>query len=380
VEISRLSDLRPRTVWDVVDDAFDLYRENFALYAGIAAALYVPGYVVYLAWIAASYGRILAASGGGGLPAGFLSLFLGGAAFVIPLFGVAYILQTGATAAAVEDRLAGRATGILPAYRRALARFWPLLGAALLVLLLAGLGVFTLYVLTIVVFVYYAFAPQAVVLERRGRAGGPAPLARSGEGLRRQGLRPARARVAAHLAAHLRHHRPGRAGSAPDPAGGDAAAQELRKFIVNQVIGALVGVLLAPLLPLAATLLYYDLRVRREGFDIAARAAEIGFPLAPDPFGDALHPRTPPARSALPRRWRRRRTPFPAAAARIGPDGTPPGGGIDDAPPDAAERPAAAADRFGLLFSGGGVLPNRRCPSTRIAAWWPPAAAPSPGR
>jgi hypothetical protein len=101
------------------------------------------------------------------------------------------------------------------------------------------------------------------------------------------------------------------------PQGGDAAAQELRKFIVNQVIGALVGVLLAPLLPLAATLLYYDLRVRREGFDIAARAAEIGFPLAPDPFGDALHPRTPPARSA------------PAASVAAAANAVPGGGGAD---------------------------------------------------
>jgi hypothetical protein len=315
VEISRLSDLRPRTVWDVVDDAFDLYRENFALYAGIAAALYVPGYVVYLAWIAASYGRILAASGGGGLPAGFLSLFLGGAAFVIPLFGVAYILQTGATAAAVEDRLAGRATGILPAYRRALARFWPLLGAALLVLLLAGLGVFTLYVLTIVVFVYYAFAPQAVVLERRGAL---AALRRSRDLVKGFGGKVFGLLVLVSLLTSLLTFGITglvELGALLIPQGGDAAAQELRKFIVNQVIGALVGVLLAPLLPLAATLLYYDLRVRREGFDIAARAAEIGYPLAPDPFGDALHPRTPPARSA------------PAAAAAA--NAVPGGGGAD---------------------------------------------------
>jgi hypothetical protein len=45
VEISTLADLRPRTVWEIVDDAFDLYRERFALFASLAATVYVPAFV-----------------------------------------------------------------------------------------------------------------------------------------------------------------------------------------------------------------------------------------------------------------------------------------------------------------------------------------------
>ena len=44
--------------------------------------------------------------------------------------------------------------------------------------------------------------------------------------------------------------------------------------------------LFAPLYGIAITLLYFDIRVRREGLDIVALAERIEHPLAPDPFGD----------------------------------------------------------------------------------------------
>ena len=51
--------------------------------------------------------------------------------------------------------------------------------------------------------------------------------------------------------------------------------------------------LLLPLPAIATTLLYYDLRVRREGLDVEAEAAAWGVPLAPDPFGGVLNPKQP---------------------------------------------------------------------------------------
>ncbi|NWF69312.1 MAG: hypothetical protein HXY40_09505 [Chloroflexi bacterium] len=58
------------------------------------------------------------------------------------------------------------------------------------------------------------------------------------------------------------------------------------------VLQALVTILLAPVLPIAMTLLYYDARVRSEGFDIAlkssgnpdARPADLASPQPTDPF------------------------------------------------------------------------------------------------
>ena len=45
---------------------------------------------------------------------------------------------------------------------------------------------------------------------------------------------------------------------------------------VFAVVGSLLGIVLAPILPCALTLAYYDLRVRREAFDIQILSEQLG--------------------------------------------------------------------------------------------------------
>jgi hypothetical protein len=54
-------------------------------------------------------------------------------------------------------------------------------------------------------------------------------------------------------------------------AGGNAAIQT---FFV--VLASLIGIVLAPILPCVLTLLYYDLRVRREAFDLQILSEQLG--------------------------------------------------------------------------------------------------------
>jgi hypothetical protein len=42
------------------------------------------------------------------------------------------------------------------------------------------------------------------------------------------------------------------------------------------VLASLLGIVLAPILPCALTLLYYDLRVRREAFDLQILSEQLG--------------------------------------------------------------------------------------------------------
>jgi hypothetical protein len=70
------------------------------------------------------------------------------------------------------------------------------------------------------------------------------------------------------------------------PAGGDSAAQVTQEQLLNQAAQSVAGLLIGPLHGIALTLLYFDVRVRREGLDLVATAADQGYPLAPDPFGD----------------------------------------------------------------------------------------------
>ena len=55
---------------------------------------------------------------------------------------------------------------------------------------------------------------------------------------------------------------------------GVAGNTSLQPFFV--VFASLLGIVLAPILPCALTLLYYDLRVRREAFDLQMLSAQLG--------------------------------------------------------------------------------------------------------
>jgi hypothetical protein len=55
---------------------------------------------------------------------------------------------------------------------------------------------------------------------------------------------------------------------------GISGNQSLQPIFV--VIASLMGIVLAPILPCALTLLYYDLRVRREAFDIQVLSEQLG--------------------------------------------------------------------------------------------------------
>jgi hypothetical protein len=59
--------------------------------------------------------------------------------------------------------------------------------------------------------------------------------------------------------------------SAAAGATGNAA---LQPFFV--VLASLMSIVLAPILPCALTLLYYDLRVRREAFDLQILSEQLG--------------------------------------------------------------------------------------------------------
>ncbi len=295
MQISRLSDLRPRTVWDIVDDAFDLYRENFALFAGISAVLIVPFQVLQIFWSSLWFRSLLGASSPDPSQAfGSLFAFFGGMMLILPLNLVVSAWQSGAVAIAVQDRLSGRASSAASAYRRLFQNAMPLLGASLLVGLLAlGISLITCGIGVLIVSVYYAFIGQAVALENRGAAaaGRRSRDMVAGYGGKVFGLIMLLGLVTATLTLGITAIMELVTEMVPFFKTGDLATQQMRELVLSQVAQALGVILLAPLGPIAITLQYYDLRVRREGLDIEAQATQMGVPLAPDAFGGIPNPR-----------------------------------------------------------------------------------------
>jgi hypothetical protein len=300
VEISSLAELRPRHVWDIVDDAFDLYRERFALFGSIAAAIYVPALVVTNLYLTSQYtAKLRAAQSVTTDPFALVSVASENYLLILPLFGLAYVLQLGATAGAVDDILKGESPTLKTALGKMARRLFPLLGAALIVAIVVGLSTCGVWVgLPLFAVALYSFFAQAVMVENKGLfkaerrsrdlSGSHYPKA--------LGMLCLLLLIGSLLGFGL-------AGVVSmgyeflPRFGGDVYAREQQRFVVNLVSGSLIALLLAPLPGIATTLLYYDIRVRREGLDIESEAARRGVALAPDPFGGVLNPKVPKQKS-----------------------------------------------------------------------------------
>ena len=284
MEINRLAALRPRFVWDIVDDAFDLYRERFALFCGISACVELPVDVLTIIYTVVSLNNLRGANGRDPMEAfGFLGPLL---LVNLPLKMAAGVLQRAATSVAVEAHLTGQPISIGQAYRRILPRFGPLVGAMFLTGFFVLLGSCAMGIGVFVPLVALAFVGQAIVLENRGAWNAvrrSSQLAFSNAAkvlgliilvllltwLLTSGLQGIVEAVFSLL-----------------PSRGGNTAQAVQRTVLSQSLSSIGTLLLEPLGTLATTLLYYDLRVRREGLDISTAAQEAGVALAPDPFGD----------------------------------------------------------------------------------------------
>jgi len=295
MEINRLADLKPRNVWEITDDAFDLYRERFVLLATVSAVVYVP---------------VLLATNGTMAALGYLSHADEGPNYVVrafrdlgwtvPAMGVAYVLQSSATALAVQDVLTGEESSLASVYKRTFQKILPLVGASLLV----SLGIVLsscLIIGPLFVAIWYAFSPYCILLENRKVFDA---LKRSRDIALNYFGKTFGLLCLVGLVTYLLSF--GFEGLIElgfnlfpkDPATNSPYDKELVQRIVNIVASSLITVISAPLATIAMTLLYYDLRVRREGLDIESEAADWGVELAPDPFGGVLNPKVPKANKA----------------------------------------------------------------------------------
>ena len=132
-------DLRPLSLGELLDRAFFLYRRNFLLFVGLAA-------IPYLVFIAVGLGFVLLAKFAG--PASPVSAnhmplaapaigAIGGGIFVFVLIFLSlYLLSAGATVFAVSEIYTGRQAKIRVVVGLALRRFWSILGVMLLSILI----------------------------------------------------------------------------------------------------------------------------------------------------------------------------------------------------------------------------------------------------
>ena len=258
--------LRPMGLLEIIDQTFRLYRSNFLLFFGIAVVVYLPVAVLQSVPVVNVVGMVLGP---------FVTL-----------------LASGALAKAVSDRYLGTDTTVSTCYRYIAVRF----GAFLLTLIVTYFFVLTGLVLLLVgaiVFAFWcAFVTQVFVIEGKRSADA---IRRSkfliGQGVWAQvfvlGL------VIGIIAYLIVGVLLGMA-MLPSLLSGKA---NVTMLVIGGVFSGLAQALIAPVGIVATVLLYYDSRIRKEGFDLQILAQEMGAQLPPvaPPSLPPPAPEPPPA-------------------------------------------------------------------------------------
>jgi hypothetical protein len=289
--------LRPLSFSQILDTTFALYRENFVLFAGTYAVLGIPQAIINIVVALATPAPPTAPTGTVGANA-FLSYYAtvagssgvaGGIGFIFTTIG------TGALAKAVSSRYLGKPATIEGTYRSiGPRRFLALLGATLLYIVLLGLlaavgigisigagfalplplnviVIFVFAIVTLVAVIYLAvsfvFVPQAVIIEQRSVT---QALARSVRLVRGSWWRVLGVIAILTIIVSIIS---GIGGSIVGALLQVVSFPEARAIVAG--FSAIVMIFVGPVQLVGNTLLYYDLRIRKEAFDLEQLAASL---------------------------------------------------------------------------------------------------------
>jgi hypothetical protein len=289
METQALPTLRPLRLGELLDRAIRLYRGNFLTFIGIIAVVYVPLMVLQTAASALLSSSLL---GGISTPEEIFtnSAYWIGILSTIILALVQFVLvqgiATGALTRAVADNYLGRKTGILDAYR-GIGKSWPTLVGALLFLgvILFGLAIWWMVPcigwftgLGMMVFLMAAInplVPPVVVLENQGAI----DAVRRSWSLARRRFWPLLGYIfVLYLFSLIVVQGPSIIVNVLlvqlFQSLGDPTMQLVLTSIIQGLVSLVFILIYYPLQMTAFTLIYFDLRVRTEGFDIALLTME----------------------------------------------------------------------------------------------------------
>ncbi len=272
--------MRPMTVVQILDASFRLYRENFALFLGITAIVYVPvvmGALALQAWtlsiqqpgrgaalpFQAEFATALVGLQAGQPPNLAQVLALCGVLIIwLAIYALAVPIADGALTRAVSDRYVGLPTSIGSAYRVVFRIFFPYLLTSLLVGLLFGISFFLCIIPMFVLIAMFAFVSQIMVVENVVGTDAMGRSVRLSEGHRWRAIGLLHITLLVRILLFV---------------GLSLSSQfllsrvidsEMTRVLVEGAVGNIIGLLLQPLFSVAWVLFYYDVRIRKEGFDL----------------------------------------------------------------------------------------------------------------
>lgn len=267
-------DLRPMTLGEVLDRTFKLYRSNFWLFAGIIALPFLALLVINIgvAGLGIGTGRAVA----GRLPSpGLLAGMIGGGL----TFGLLYVFLLGAAQAAtvfaVSDLYLGRPTGLRECYKRVGAKAI----RVILILILTGLTVMVGFLLLIIPgFILMCRTAIAVPVSMLEDTKSIRSIERSMELTKGYSGQVfiifLMVWVLTWIVAMIFQ--------APFAFLMQAQHASFGTLLLQHLSGFVSQVLVGPIATIAFSLMYYNLRVRKEAFDIQHLMASLGPSTSPN--------------------------------------------------------------------------------------------------
>lgn len=256
----------PMSVSQVLDRTFRLYRGHFLRFMAIACVVYVPAGLLQA--VAVPFLNFSLQSGragpGLGVAAAVASLVT---AFLMML---AQSLCTGALTRAVSETYLGRDITVKGAYTSVLPVFPTMILAGILVGLVVFVGFLLLIVPGVIFSLWFALVMPAIIVERSG------PTEAMGRSKSLVGGNLGRVFLVSLVVGVIGWVAGGAAGLVSV---GIASLMPENLFLLQQAIQQLLSlgarIAVAPIGAAAFILLYYDLRIRKEGFDLEMLADQM---------------------------------------------------------------------------------------------------------
>lgn len=288
-------ELRPLGIGEMVDAAITLFRTNFATLIKISASVLVPvGVIQLVATIAV--GPVDTASMLVFDPEATPEEFF---APLIPIYAVlgvtgflsfiGSVLVQGASITALAQVYQGHRPDWVDSLKAGLRRWVALLASTILLTLGATFGLLFCLVPGVFLFVMWAVSPAALITEQLGPV---AALRRSFRLVRGRFWPVLGAVVLAYLLYLIASQIISTATFALTIMG--TAGTGFMSFIPSVIGSVLVAIVATPFLAAMVTIIYFDLRVRKEGYDLELMAADLVLdddgpaaspPSHDDPFG-----------------------------------------------------------------------------------------------
>jgi hypothetical protein len=267
------------SVGDILDRSLKILLARLPTFYLIDLIVLSPMIAVQLA--APFVGEALAGGGDPGLAQ--VSALLVGQLFALILMLILGPIGQAATLHVITGEFLDRPASLGSAFSFALGRFLPLLGTSILFGLAVGFGFVACIVPCFFFWVWFIFSPQVVVVENRAGADALGRSKSLGEGFggRIFGMIAiffALLIVVNILVGILGILLPPQEVVPVDIPGTTARGSKIvfnyTNHIINTLVGLLVSILVQAYQAVCVTLLYFDLRIRKEGYDLELAAQQ----------------------------------------------------------------------------------------------------------